>query len=71
MDPTTNFQMFTPEGRWVFDEVPHIDTWRVMEEYYLRGKLRSIGISNFNERQIRQLFAQAQIKPQNHQVRAT
>ncbi|KAH7701854.1 oxidoreductase [Aphelenchoides avenae] len=68
MDPTTNFQMFTPEGRWVFDEVPHIDTWRVMEEYYLRGKLRSIGISNFNERQIRQLFDQAQIKPHNHQI---
>ncbi|KAH7697862.1 oxidoreductase [Aphelenchoides avenae] len=59
---------------WALDEksqvipenVPHIVTWRALEGLYKHGKL--IGVSNFNERQIRALYAEAEIKPHNLQV---
>lgn len=50
--------------------VPHIDTWRALEDLYKQGKLRALGLSNFNERQIQALYDQAEIKPQNLQVSA-
>jgi alcohol dehydrogenase (NADP+) len=50
------------------DLVPLIDTWRVMEEYYRSGVLRSLGVSNFTETQLLDLYDQAEIKPHNHQV---
>jgi alcohol dehydrogenase (NADP+) len=48
--------------------VPFIETWKVLEKFYNEGKLKSIGISNFNEKQIQELYDQATIKPQNIQV---
>uniref|UniRef100_A0A914XRS7 NADP-dependent oxidoreductase domain-containing protein n=1 Tax=Panagrolaimus superbus TaxID=310955 RepID=A0A914XRS7_9BILA len=48
--------------------IPHIDTWKVLEKYYNDGKLKAIGISNFNEKQIQELYDQATVKPQNLQV---
>ncbi|KAH7707208.1 Protein T08H10.1 [Aphelenchoides avenae] len=50
------------------DFVPHIDTWRVMEEYYRSGILKSIGVSNFTEQQLLELYDHADIKPHNHQI---
>ncbi|KAH7706539.1 oxidoreductasealdo/keto reductase family protein [Aphelenchoides avenae] len=67
-DPDTQFQMIEDDGQWIRDDVAHIDTWRVLEDFYFQGKLRAIGISNFNERQIRDLFRQATVKPMNHQI---
>uniref|UniRef100_A0A914PSH5 NADP-dependent oxidoreductase domain-containing protein n=1 Tax=Panagrolaimus davidi TaxID=227884 RepID=A0A914PSH5_9BILA len=48
--------------------IPFYETWKVLEKFYLDGKLKSIGISNFNEKQIQELYNQARIKPQNLQV---
>uniref|UniRef100_A0A914C670 NADP-dependent oxidoreductase domain-containing protein n=1 Tax=Acrobeloides nanus TaxID=290746 RepID=A0A914C670_9BILA len=48
--------------------IPHIDTWRVLEKYYKLGKFKAIGISNFNQKQIQDLYDQAEIKPHNLQV---
>lgn len=39
-----------------------------MERQYKAGTLKSIGISNFNARQIRELHEQAEVKPHNLQV---
>jgi len=50
------------------DTTPLIDTWRVLEKYYNLGKLKAIGISNFNQKQIQELYDQAEIKPHNIQV---
>jgi aldehyde reductase len=50
------------------DLIPHIDTWRVLEKLYKKGKAKSIGISNFSPKQTQALYDQAEIKPQNTQV---
>uniref|UniRef100_A0A7E4VHY2 Aldo_ket_red domain-containing protein n=1 Tax=Panagrellus redivivus TaxID=6233 RepID=A0A7E4VHY2_PANRE len=47
---------------------PFIDTWRVLEKYYNDGKLKALGVSNFNEEQLQGLYDQATVKPQNIQV---
>lgn len=39
-----------------------------MEEKYNAGILKSIGISNFNARQIKDLYEKAKIKPHNLQI---
>lgn len=56
------------DGKIIADRVEHIDTWRALESFYKQGKLRAIGLSNFNERQIKALYDQAEIKPHNLQV---
>uniref|UniRef100_A0A914E217 NADP-dependent oxidoreductase domain-containing protein n=1 Tax=Acrobeloides nanus TaxID=290746 RepID=A0A914E217_9BILA len=65
--PFKNFA-FGPGQQSEVDLVPHIDTWRVLEKYYKLGKLKSIGLSNFNQQQIQAVYDQAEIKPQNLQV---
>jgi len=37
--------------------------WRQMEELYDEGKIRALGVSNFNIEQLEELFAFARIKP--------
>jgi len=44
-----------------------LDTWRGLEELRRRGKARAIGVSNFNEEQVRQL-TDAGYKPAVNQV---
>lgn len=56
------------EGNNVFDETPHIETWRVMEKYYKEKKLRAIGVSNFRCDCIEDLYEKAEIKPHNLQI---
>jgi diketogulonate reductase-like aldo/keto reductase len=46
----------------------YVDGWRAMEEAVREGKVRSIGLSNFNERKIRQILDVATIKPAVMQV---
>ncbi|KAH7726167.1 Protein T08H10.1 [Aphelenchoides avenae] len=56
------------DGQWIADLVPHIDTWRAFEELYRAGVLRSLGVSNFNEKQLVDLYEKADVKPHNLQV---
>jgi alcohol dehydrogenase (NADP+) len=62
------FDSFSREGGMNPVLIPHIETWKVLEKFYNDGKLKSIGISNFNKKQIQELYDQATIKPQNLQV---
>ncbi|CAB3396790.1 unnamed protein product [Caenorhabditis bovis] len=62
---------FLPEiddGLFIVDETPHIETWREMEKLYHEKKLRALGISNFNAKQIQDLYDAAEVKPANLQV---
>lgn len=43
-------------------------TWEVFEEYYKNGKLKSIGISNFDEKQLNEMKHFATIKPAVNQI---
>jgi len=46
----------------------HADTWKVLEQNVKRGVLRSIGVSNFNKKQMQELFQVASIKPAVNRV---
>ena len=44
------------------------DTWQVMEQYVRQGKVRSIGVSNFNRHHLDDLLAYADIRPVVNQI---
>lgn len=44
------------------------DTWQVMEEYVRQGKVRSLGVSNFNLHHLEDLLSYAQIRPTINQI---
>ena len=44
------------------------DTWQVMEDYVRQGKVRSIGVSNFNRHHLEDLLAYAEIRPAINQI---
>ncbi|VDM63967.1 unnamed protein product, partial [Angiostrongylus costaricensis] len=46
----------------------YVTTWKVLEDFVKEGKIRSIGISNFNHKQIERLIANSTIKPSVLQV---
>ncbi len=43
-------------------------TWKAMEELYKDGKIKAIGISNFEHDQLDELFAYAKVKPTVNQI---
>jgi 2,5-diketo-D-gluconate reductase A len=50
---------------------PHGDvqgSWKAMEELYKEGKIRAIGVSNFDSAQLASLIAKATIKPAINQI---
>uniref|UniRef100_F1L6N8 Alcohol dehydrogenase NADP+ A n=1 Tax=Ascaris suum TaxID=6253 RepID=F1L6N8_ASCSU len=58
------------DGRFAVDDVDHLDTWKALEKLHKQGKLKAIGLSNFNEEQIQRVYDHAEIKPHNLQVEA-
>ena len=44
------------------------DTWQVMEDYVRQGRVRSIGVSNFNRRHLDDLLTYADIRPVINQI---
>ncbi|KAI6189407.1 alcohol dehydrogenase [Aphelenchoides bicaudatus] len=55
-------------GKMVIADIPLINTWRVFEEHYKAGVCKSIGISNFNAQQVKELCSKAEVKPHNLQI---
>lgn len=49
--------------KFVYENVPLLDTWRAFEKMVEKGKIRSIGISNFNGALILDLLRGASIPP--------
>ena len=43
-------------------------SWKAMEELYKEGKIRAIGVSNFDSAQLANLVAKAEIKPAINQI---
>jgi aldehyde reductase len=59
------------DGAVVFDTSPESkleEVWKVMEKFVAAGKVKSIGISNFEESQIERIVKVAKIQPSNLQV---
>ncbi|CAH8509597.1 unnamed protein product [Schistosoma turkestanicum] len=55
-------------GKLRLDNVPHEETWKEMEKLVDDGLVKSIGVSNFNKRQIENILKHCRIKPANLQV---
>lgn len=55
-------------GKTLNADVDYVDTWKAMEKLVETGRVRSIGISNFNSQQVDRLYSAASIKPVNNQV---
>lgn len=49
-------------------DIDYLDTWNAMEALVKSGRVRSIGVSNFNSRQLDRLNSMATIKPAANQV---
>jgi len=56
------------EGNTLFENFDLMDTWRAMEELVDAGLTKSIGISNFNIKQVDYITANARIQPVINQI---
>lgn len=54
--------------RHLSEDVDYVDTWKAMEELVKAGKVRAIGVSNFNKFQLERLLKNCTIKPVNNQI---
>lgn len=51
-----------------YSDVDYIETWRALEACVVSKKVRSIGVSNFNHKQIERIIGDCSIKPAVLQV---
>ncbi|WP_324274971.1 aldo/keto reductase [Blastococcus brunescens] len=49
-------------------DVDYVETWKAMEEIYADGRVRAIGVSNFQPAHLRRLFAESEIRPAVNQI---
>ncbi|KAF3835645.1 hypothetical protein F7725_028203 [Dissostichus mawsoni] len=56
------------DGNMLYDDIDYKLTWAAMEKLVEKGLVRSIGLSNFNSRQIDDVLSVASIKPTVLQV---
>ncbi|KZC11208.1 Alcohol dehydrogenase [NADP(+)] A [Dufourea novaeangliae] len=57
------------DGSYVFDlDTDPVSVWKKMEDQVKKGLTRSIGLSNFNEEQVLNVWENSQIKPSNLQI---
>ncbi|CAM3274649.1 aldo/keto reductase [Sporolactobacillus spathodeae] len=47
----------------------NLEVWRLMEEVYQSGKVKAIGISNFNVTDMKNIFDHCTVKPMVNQIR--
>lgn len=57
------------DGTVAFSDVDYLDTWKAMEKLVEKGLTKSIGVSNFNKKQLERLLKHAKIVPATNQVR--
>lgn len=55
-------------GKTLFSESNYTDTWLEMEKLVSDGLVKSIGVSNFNTKQIQDILDKGKIKPVTNQV---
>lgn len=56
------------DGKTAYSDVDFVDTWKAMEKLAELGLAKSIGISNFNSKQVERVLAIAKVKPVTNQV---
>ncbi|XP_050080783.1 1,5-anhydro-D-fructose reductase-like [Anopheles maculipalpis] len=63
-----DFLPMNANGKSIDSDVDYLDTWKAMEKLARSGKVKSIGVSNFNSEQLTRLLANCEIKPVTNQV---
>lgn len=58
----------TENGQPLYSDSDYLDTWKEMEKLVDAGLVKSIGISNFNAKQVDRLMKTVRIKPVTNQV---
>jgi diketogulonate reductase-like aldo/keto reductase len=54
---------------WPADDLAQsLDTWRALEKLYLDGRIRAIGVSNFEPDQLRRLVDESEVVPVINQI---
>ncbi|XP_018326602.2 aldose reductase [Agrilus planipennis] len=66
--PGDNVFPVDENGHVIPEGVDYVDTWKAMEKVYKKGLVKSIGISNFNKRQIERLLQLTTVVPVTNQV---
>ncbi|XP_034480666.1 aldo-keto reductase family 1 member B1 isoform X1 [Drosophila innubila] len=56
------------DGKTLYSPVDYVDTWKEMEKLVEAGLVKSIGVSNFNKKQIERILAVAKIPPATNQI---
>ncbi|MFC6255180.1 aldo/keto reductase [Secundilactobacillus hailunensis] len=46
----------------------YVDSWKAMEDLYRDGKIKNIGVSNFEQNQLEDLMSKTEIKPEVDQI---
>ncbi|KAJ8971640.1 hypothetical protein NQ314_000603 [Rhamnusium bicolor] len=59
---------FDANGKIQFSDVDYVDTWNALEKCVNKGLTKSIGVSNFNKRQLERVLEISTIKPVVNQV---
>ncbi|XP_050311224.1 aldo-keto reductase family 1 member B1-like [Anthonomus grandis grandis] len=57
-----------PDGKTLYSDIDYVDTWKAFEEIHRKGLAKSIGVSNFNKRQLERVLEVASVKPVTNQV---
>lgn len=52
----------------IYSSVDYVETWKELEKAVDDGLVRSIGLSNFNKRQMERVLKSARIKPVTNQI---
>lgn len=56
------------DGSIAFADIDYMDTWRAMENLVKLGKVKTLGMSNFNHEQMERVIKEGDIKPAVLQV---
>ncbi|OHW98006.1 aldo keto reductase [Colletotrichum incanum] len=69
-DDATRFPLHPETEAVDVIDVPIAETWKAMEALVKKGKIRTIGVSNFTREKIEDLWKTAEIKPAVNQIEA-
>ncbi|UMM19294.1 hypothetical protein L5515_014961 [Caenorhabditis briggsae] len=51
------------DGKPIFSNIDYMETWEALEEAHQTGKVRSIGVANFNLSQLDRIYTKGTVKP--------
>ena len=63
----TPWKVYSLEGGYRYEK-ENLEVWRALEEAYKEGKLRAIGVSNFNISDLKNIINNAEIPPMVNQI---